>query len=51
MAVPGDRTDDLVRDMIEVPTSIRTRLFWRRSAHDQVMRAVTAAKRELGVGA
>lgn len=36
--------DDLVRDMIEVLTSMCARLYGRRGARNRAMRAVTAAK-------
>ena len=42
VADPGETTDDLVRDMIEVLTSMCARLYGRRGA--RAMRAVTAAK-------
>ena len=44
VADPGETTDDLVRDMIEVLTSMCARLFGRRGARNRAMRAVTAAK-------
>jgi len=49
-AVGGGRSrretiDDLVRDMIEVPTSMCARFYGRRGARDQAMRAVTATRR------
>ncbi|GAB5008617.1 hypothetical protein MAHJHV63_55230 [Mycobacterium avium subsp. hominissuis] len=44
VADPGETTDDLVRDMIEVLTSICARLYGRRGARNRAMRAVTAAK-------
>ncbi len=40
----GETTDDLVRDMIEVLTSMCARLYGRRGARNRAMRAVTAAK-------
>jgi putative resolvase len=46
VADPGETTDDLVRDMIEVLTSMGARLYWRRGARNRVMRAVTATKQE-----
>jgi putative resolvase len=39
-------TDDLVRDMIEVLTSMCARLYGRRGARNRAMRAVTATKRD-----
>jgi putative resolvase len=44
VADPGETTDDLVRDMIEVLTSMCARLYGRRGAGNRAMRAVTAAK-------
>ncbi|MGH3633499.1 IS607 family transposase [Mycobacterium sp.] len=48
VADPGETTDDLVRDMIEVLTSMCARLYGRRGARSRAMRAVTAIKREPG---
>ena len=45
IADPGETADDLVRDMIEVLTSMCARLYGRRGARNRAMRAVTAAKR------
>jgi putative resolvase len=44
VADPGETSDDLVRDMIEMLTSMCARLYGRRGARDRAMRAVTAAK-------
>ncbi len=44
VADPGETTDDLVRDMIEVLTSMCARLYGRRGARNRAMRAVTATK-------
>ncbi len=44
VADPGETSDDLVRDMIEVLTSMCAWLYGRRGARDRAMRAVTAAK-------
>lgn len=41
---PGETTDDLVRDMIDVLTSMCARLYGRRGARNRAMRAVTATK-------
>jgi len=41
---PGERTDDLVRDMVDVLTAYCARLYGRRSARNRALRAVTAAK-------
>jgi putative resolvase len=48
VADPGETTDDLVRDMIEVLTGMCARLYGRRGARNRAMRAITAAKREPG---
>jgi putative resolvase len=48
VADPGETTDDLVRDMIEVLTSMCARLYGRRGARNRAMRALTAAKRNPG---
>jgi len=44
VADPGETSDDLVRDMIEVLTSMCARLYGRRGARNRAMRAVTAVK-------
>jgi putative resolvase len=44
VADSGETTDDLVRDMIEVLTSMCARLYGRRGARNRAMRAVTATK-------
>ncbi|CKU45389.1 IS607-like element IS1535 family transposase [Mycobacterium tuberculosis] len=49
-ADPGETTDDLVCDMIEVLTGMCARLYGRRGARNRAMRAVTEAKREPGAG-
>jgi putative resolvase len=48
VADPGETTDDLVRDMIEVLTSMCARLYGRRGARNRAMRAITATKRDPG---
>jgi putative resolvase len=48
---PGETGDDLVRDMIEVLTSMCARLYGRRGARNRAMRAITAAKRGDETGA
>ena len=45
VAGPGETADDLVRDMIEVLTSMCARLYGRRGARNRALRAVTAAKK------
>ena len=45
---PGETADDLVRDMIEVLTSMCARLYGRRGARNRAVRAVSAAGREAG---
>ena len=42
---PGETTDDLVRDMIDVLTSFCARLYGRRGARNRALRAVTCARR------
>ncbi|ETW23282.1 hypothetical protein MGAST_14985 [Mycobacterium gastri 'Wayne'] len=44
----GETTEDLVRDMIEVLTSMCARLYGRRGARNRAMRAVTATKHDRG---
>ena len=44
VADPGETDDDVVRDMIEVLTSMCARLYGRRGARNRAMRAVTATK-------
>ena len=44
VADPGEAAGDLVRDMIEVLTSMCERLYGRRGARNRAMRAMTAAK-------
>ncbi len=44
-------TDDLVRDMIEVLTSMCARLYGRRGARNRAMRAITATKGDPGEAA
>jgi len=51
VADAGETTDDLVRDMIEVPTSMCARLYGRRGARNRAMRAVTATGRPEPVAA
>jgi putative resolvase len=51
VADPGETADDLVRDMIEVLTSMCARLYGRRGARNRAMRAVTAAGHGEGAGA
>jgi putative resolvase len=42
----SETTDDLVRDMVEVLTSMCARLYGRRGARNRAMRAVTATRHE-----
>jgi putative resolvase len=51
VADPGESTDDLVRDMIEVLTSMCAWLYGRRGARNRAMRAITATKGDLGEAA
>jgi putative resolvase len=46
VADPGETTDDLVRDMVEVLTSFCARLYGRQGARNRALRALTCAKRE-----
>jgi putative resolvase len=41
---PGESTDDLMRDLIDVLTEFCARLYGRRGARNRALRAVTAAK-------
>ncbi len=41
---PGETTDDLVRDMVDVLTAFCARVYGRRSARNRARRALTAAK-------
>jgi putative resolvase len=50
VADPGETVDDLVRDMIEVLTSMCARLYGR-GARNRAMRAITATRRDPGVPA
>lgn len=43
---PAEPADDLVRDMVEVLTSMRARLYGRRSARTHALYAVTAGKQQ-----
>jgi len=45
VAGPGETGDDLVRDMIEVLTSMCAGRYGRRGARNRALRAVTAAKK------
>ena len=49
VADPGETADDLVRDMIEVLTSMCARRYGRRGARNRAMRAVSAAGHEEAV--
>jgi putative resolvase len=51
VADPGETTDDLVRDMIEVLTLMCARLYGRRGARNRAMRALTATKHGPGEAA
>src|SRR5512132_4556257 len=44
VADPGETSDDLVGDMVEVLTSFCARVYGRRGARNRAMRAVTAVK-------
>jgi putative resolvase len=45
---PGETSDDLVRDMVEVLTSFCARLYGRRGARNRALRAVTCARKPPG---
>lgn len=47
----GEGTDDLVRDMVEVLTSLCARLYGRRSARNRALKAVGCAQRDVGPAA
>ena len=51
MVDAGETAGDLVRDMIEVLTSMCARSGGRRGARDRAMRAVTAGERDSGEAA
>jgi putative resolvase len=42
---PGETTDDLVGDMIDLHTSMCARLYGRRGARNRALRAVTCARK------
>jgi len=44
-ADPGETTDNLVRDMIEVLVSFCTRLYGRRGARNRALPALACAER------
>jgi putative resolvase len=48
VADPDELAGDLVRDMIEVLTSMWARLYGRRGARNRAMRAITATRQEPG---
>lgn len=50
IADPGESTEDLVGDVIDVLTSMCARMYGRRGARNRAMRAATAAKRGGGDG-
>jgi putative resolvase len=47
-ADPGETADDVVRDMIEVLTSMCARRYGRRGAPNRAMGAITATKTDSG---
>jgi putative resolvase len=51
VADPEERTDDLVRDMIDVLMSMCARLYGRRGARNRARRALTATKHGPGEAA
>jgi putative resolvase len=44
----GEVTDDLIRDLVEVLTSVCARLYGRRSARNRALKAVRCAERDVG---
>jgi putative resolvase len=48
MVDPGETSDDLMGDMIEVLTSFCARLYGRRGARNRALRAVTCARKPPG---
>src|SRR5215218_3663281 len=48
MVDPGEASEDLVGDMIEVLTSFCARLYGRRGARNRALRAVTCARKPPG---
>jgi putative resolvase len=48
---PGERSDDLASDVVEVLTGFCARLYGRRGARNRAMRAVTCAKQPPGASA
>ncbi len=48
---PGEVTDDLVRDMVEVLTSLGARPYGRGSARNRALKAVGCAQRDVGPAA
>jgi len=48
VADPGERTDDLVRDMVEVLTWRCARLSGRRGARNRAIRVIAATRQEPG---
>jgi len=48
MVDPGETSDDLARDMIEVLTGFCARLYGRRGARNRALRAVTCARKPPG---
>jgi putative resolvase len=48
---PWETTDDLVRDMIDVPTGFCARLYGRRGARNRALRELTCARKPPGAAA
>jgi putative resolvase len=48
IADPGEATDDLVGDVVDVRTGMCARLYGRRGARNGAMRAFTATRGEPG---
>lgn len=51
VADPGETTDDLVQDLIEVLTSMCARLYGRRGARNRAEKALRCAQRDVGPAA
>jgi putative resolvase len=48
IADPGEATDDLVGDIVDVLTGMCARLYGRRGARNWAVRAITATRRDRG---
>jgi hypothetical protein len=50
-SISGENGDDLVRGMVEVPTSFCAPLYGRRSARNRALKPVRCAQRDIGPAA